>query len=78
MAYLIGLDQVKEIVSNPPTEHLAGFIGLIVFTAIFYGVFAWFREQACIAVCPYGRLQGVLLVKDSIVVAYDWLRGEPG
>jgi cytochrome c oxidase accessory protein FixG len=77
MAYLIGLDQVKEIVSNPPTEHLAGFIGLIVFTALFYGVFAWFREQACIAVCPYGRLQGVLLVKDSIVVAYDWLRGEP-
>jgi cytochrome c oxidase accessory protein FixG len=77
MAYLIGLDQVKEIVTQPPTEHLAGFIGLIVFTGIFYGVFAWFREQACIAVCPYGRLQGVLLVKDSLVVAYDWLRGEP-
>jgi cytochrome c oxidase accessory protein FixG len=77
MAYLIGIDQVKEIVTQSPTEHLAGFIGLIVFTAIFYGVFAWFREQACIAVCPYGRLQGVLLVKDSLVVAYDWLRGEP-
>jgi cytochrome c oxidase accessory protein FixG len=77
MAYLIGIDQVKEIVTQPPTAHLAGFSGLVVFTAIFYGVFAWFREQACIAVCPYGRLQGVLLVKDSIVVAYDWLRGEP-
>lgn len=77
MAYLIGIDQVKEIITQPPTAHLAGFIGLVVFTAIFYGVFAWFREQACIAVCPYGRLQGVLLVKDSIVVAYDWLRGEP-
>ncbi|MCW5909860.1 MAG: cytochrome c oxidase accessory protein CcoG [Cyclobacteriaceae bacterium] len=77
MAYLVGMDQVREIVSQPPTEHPAGFIGLIVFTGIFYGVFAWFREQACIAVCPYGRLQGVLLVKDSIVVAYDWLRGEP-
>lgn len=77
MAYLIGLDQVKEIVTQSPMEHLAGFIGLIAFTAIFYGVFAWFREQACIAVCPYGRLQGVLLVKDSLVVAYDWLRGEP-
>jgi cytochrome c oxidase accessory protein FixG len=77
MAYLIGIDQVKEIVTQPPTAHLAGFIGLIAFTAIFYGVFAWFREQACIAVCPYGRLQGVLLVKDSLVVAYDWLRGEP-
>lgn len=77
MAYLIGLDQVKEIVTQSPSEHMAGFIGLVVFTGIFYGVFAYFREQACIAVCPYGRLQGVLLVKDSIVVAYDWLRGEP-
>jgi len=77
MAYLIGIDTVKEIVSQPPTENLAGFIGLVAFTGIFYGVFARFREQACIAVCPYGRLQGVLLVKDSIVVAYDWLRGEP-
>jgi len=77
MAYLIGLEEVKEIVTQSPSEHMAGFMGLVVFTGIFYGVFAYFREQACIAVCPYGRLQGVLLVKDSIVVAYDWLRGEP-
>lgn len=77
MAYLIGMEQVKDIVSRPPAENMAGFIGLVAFTGIFYGVFAWFREQACIAVCPYGRLQGVLLGKDSIVVAYDWLRGEP-
>jgi cytochrome c oxidase accessory protein FixG len=77
MAYLVGIEEVKVIVSQSPTEHMAGFIGLLVFTGIFYGVFAYFREQACIAVCPYGRLQGVLLVKDSIVVAYDWLRGEP-
>ncbi len=77
MAYLIGIEQVQEIISKPPTENMAGFIGLVAFTGIFYGVFAWFREQACIAVCPYGRLQGVLLGKDSIVVAYDWLRGEP-
>lgn len=77
MAYLISVDEVIKIVSQPPSSHMAGFIGLVVFTAIFYGVFARFREQACIAVCPYGRLQGVLLVKDSLVVAYDWLRGEP-
>jgi cytochrome c oxidase accessory protein FixG len=50
---------------------------MIGFTAVFYWLFAFFREQACTAVCPYGRLQGVLLGKDSIVVAYDWLRGEP-
>jgi cytochrome c oxidase accessory protein FixG len=77
MAYLIGIEQTFEIVSQPPQEHLAGFIGLVAFTAVFYGVFARFREQACIAVCPYGRLQGVLLSKESIVVAYDWIRGEP-
>lgn len=77
MAYLIGIEEVITIVSQSPTEHMAGFIGLTAFTGIFYFVFAWFREQACIAVCPYGRLQGVLLGKDSIVVAYDWLRGEP-
>jgi cytochrome c oxidase accessory protein FixG len=77
MAYLIGLDQVIQIIQQPPAEHLSGFIGLIAFSGIFYFVFAWFREQACIVVCPYGRLQGVLLTKESIVVAYDWLRGEP-
>jgi len=77
MAYLIGVKEVKEIITQSPSTHMAGFIGLTVFTGIFYGVFARFREQACIVVCPYGRLQGVLLVKDSIVVAYDWLRGEP-
>lgn len=77
MAYLIGIDQTLEIVTKSPNENITGFLGLVGFTAIFYGVFARFREQACIAVCPYGRLQGVLLSKESIVVAYDWLRGEP-
>ncbi len=77
MAYLLGWQETKDIISQPPAEHLGGFIGLTVFTLIFYGVFARFREQACVVVCPYGRLQSVLLVKDSIVVAYDWLRGEP-
>lgn len=77
MAYLIGIDQVIEIVNQPPSEHWAGFLGLMAFTGIFYWVFSWFREQACVAVCPYGRLQGVLLDKKSIAVMYDWLRGEP-
>jgi cytochrome c oxidase accessory protein FixG len=77
MAYIIGVDETIAIVSQSPQEHIAGFLGLLSFTAIFYGVFARFREQACIAVCPYGRLKGVLLSKSSIVVAYDWLRGEP-
>lgn len=77
MAYLIGVDQVRDIVSQPPTAHLAGFIGLMAFTGVFLFVFSWFREQACIVVCPYGRLQGVLLDANSINVTYDHIRGEP-
>lgn len=77
MAYLIGIDQVMQVVSQPPQNNLAGFIGLGVFTFLFWGAFTYLREQACIAVCPYGRLQGVLLGKDSVVISYDFERGEP-
>lgn len=77
MAYLIGVDQVMEIISQPPSAHMSGFIGLMAFTGIFLFVFSWFREQACIVVCPYGRLQGVLLDASSINVTYDHVRGEP-
>jgi cytochrome c oxidase accessory protein FixG len=77
LAYLIGIENTAAIVKGPPSAHMPAFISLLAFTAIFYSIYAKFREQACIAVCPYGRLQGVLLTRESIVVAYDWLRGEP-
>jgi polyferredoxin len=77
MAYLIGVDEVLSIVAQSPAQHPAGLIGLAAFTGIFYLVFAKLREQACTVICPYGRLQGVLLMKETIVVAYDFLRGEP-
>jgi cytochrome c oxidase accessory protein FixG len=77
LAYLIGVESTMAIVAQTPMANLTGFITMIAFTGTFYFVFAKFREQACIAVCPYGRLQGVLLGRESIVVAYDWLRGEP-
>jgi cytochrome c oxidase accessory protein FixG len=77
MAYLVGIDETLNIVSNSPSEHLTGFIAVMVFSGVFYFVFSYFREQACTIVCPYGRLQGVLLDPNSIVVAYDYVRGEP-
>lgn len=77
MSYLIGVDETWKIIHQPPSQNYAGFAGMVGFTGIFYWIFAFFREQVCIAVCPYGRLQGVLLGKESIVVAYDWVRGEP-
>lgn len=77
LAYIIGVDELWKIVTDPPREHLAGLTAITFFSGAFYFVFAWFREQACTIVCPYGRLQGVLLDKNSIVVAYDHVRGEP-
>jgi len=76
LAYFIGSDILIQHVKEGPFVHLATFIKLLVFTGVFYFVFAWFREQACIIVCPYGRLQGVLLDNKSINVAYDYTRGE--
>jgi cytochrome c oxidase accessory protein FixG len=77
MAYLISMDEVLRYVHEGIAAHAATFIALIIFTTIFFFVYYWFREQVCIVVCPYGRLQGVLLDKNSIVVAYDYVRGEP-
>jgi len=76
LAYLMGSDQLFLMIQNGPLNHLSTFISLIIFTAVFYFVFVWFREQVCLIACPYGRLQGVLLDEKSIVVAYDYKRGE--
>jgi polyferredoxin len=77
LAYIIGMDAVLDIIRQPVSANPGGFGAMILFSGIFYGVFARLREQVCTTICPYGRLQSVLLVKDSIVVAYDHLRGEP-
>ncbi|WP_299680505.1 cytochrome c oxidase accessory protein CcoG [uncultured Tenacibaculum sp.] len=76
LAYIIGSDELLLYISNGPANHVSTFIVLLIFTGVFYFVFAWFREQVCIIACPYGRLQGVLLDNQSVVVAYDYKRGE--
>jgi len=76
LAYLISSDKLIQYISDGPLSHVSTLISLLIFTAVFYFVFAWFREQVCIIACPYGRLQGVLLDTKSIVVAYDHKRGE--
>jgi len=77
LAYLISMDEVLKIIREPVSQHWGGFMAMLVFSGAFYSVFARLREQVCTTICPYGRLQSVLLVKDSIVVAYDHVRGEP-
>ena len=66
-----------KLITDGPIAHLAGFIGIIAFSIVHYFVFAKLREQVCIIICPYGRLQGVLLDRNSIVISYDYKRGEP-
>lgn len=77
LAYIIGLDEVVRIATEPVQQNFGGFTSMILFSAAFYFVFSYLREQVCTTICPYGRLQGVLLDKNSIVVAYDYERGEP-
>lgn len=77
LAYIISSDELFKMIREPLREHKGTFVSLLIFTGIFYAVYAWFREQVCLIVCPYGRLQGVMTDKNSILVAYDYLRGEP-
>lgn len=76
LAYVIGSDELWKIQTDPINEHAVGLLSIIVFTTVFYMVFSRLREQVCTTICPYGRLQGVLLDPDSMVVAYDHVRGE--
>ncbi len=77
VSYIYSLDTLREFYAQGFAGHLGVLSVLLVFMLLFYGVFAFVREIVCTVVCPYGRLQEVLLDKDSIVVAYDYVRGEP-
>jgi cytochrome c oxidase accessory protein FixG len=77
LAFLLGMDTVLDYMRHSPAQHPVLFAVVLINTGVFYLVFSWFREQACIYMCPYGRLQGVLLDNDSLVIHYDHQRGEP-
>lgn len=77
LSYMIGWREVYRIASEPIAQHLGGFVALILFSIAFYGVFARLREQVCTSICPYGRMQSVLVDGDTIGVTYDVVRGEP-
>lgn len=77
LAYIIGVDGLIKIITEPIEAHLMGFISIVIFTALFYAVFAHVREIVCTTICPYGRFQGVLLDDQSMSVAYNVERGEP-
>jgi cytochrome c oxidase accessory protein FixG len=76
LAYIVGTEVLYTYVTHGPDKNIGLFVTLCIFTLVFYFVFAWMREQVCIIICPYGRMQSVLLDRKSMVVAYDFKRGE--
>lgn len=77
MSLFVSWPGLVAMVKGPPELHPEAFGWAVASTALIYGNFAFFREQLCLVLCPYGRLQGVLVDKDTINVGYDEKRGEP-
>lgn len=77
LSYFVGVETLSHWVVRGPSEHLGGFSVVMVTTGLVFFDFAYFREQMCTVICPYARLQSVLLDPKSLVIGYDSRRGEP-
>jgi cytochrome c oxidase accessory protein FixG len=77
MSFFVSWPGLLAMVKAPPAMHPQAFAWAVALTGLTYANFAFFREQICLVVCPYGRLQGVLVDRDTVVVGYDRKRGEP-
>ncbi|WP_297096156.1 cytochrome c oxidase accessory protein CcoG [uncultured Draconibacterium sp.] len=77
LMWFIGSERWIEMIQEPISQNISGFLVMLLVSAFFYWVYSFFREQICTMVCPYGRMQGVLLDSKSIAVTYDYVRGEP-
>ena len=77
LAYFVGREQLLDMIGSSPGANVATFTWAVVLTGIFYFNFFWFREQLCIVICPYGRLQSALQDRDTLLIGYDVKRGEP-
>ena len=77
LAYFISIPELWEHMKTSPTKHLSEFYFVLAFTAVFTFTFGWFREQFCIIMCPYGRIQSALTDDNTMVIGYDEKRGEP-
>jgi cytochrome c oxidase accessory protein FixG len=77
VAYFIPPRDLLHAMTGDPHEHWAAFLWVTVWTGLLYFNFAWFREQLCLVICPYGRAQSALVDADTLVIGYDDRRGEP-
>jgi cytochrome c oxidase accessory protein FixG len=77
LSYVRGTDAVLHALANPGEGARADLLFVAGFGLVFFWIFAWFREQACVLVCPYARFQSVLADARTSQVTYDQARGEP-
>lgn len=77
LGYFVPVRTVGPMLTEGPVKHPEAFVWLVAMAGVFFFDFAWFREQTCLAVCPYGRLQSSMTDPDTLVVGYDAVRGEP-
>ncbi len=77
VSYFMSLEGLYAAIQTGPGDHIFSFGVIIFFTVVLYGCFAFFREQFCIMMCPYGRLQSALSDDDTMIIGYDFQRGDP-
>jgi cytochrome c oxidase accessory protein FixG len=77
LAYFVSIPEVWGMMRAAPGRHWGLFVFMAAATGVIYFDFAWFREQLCVVLCPYGRLQSALTDEHTLVIGYDWARGEP-
>jgi cytochrome c oxidase accessory protein FixG len=77
LAYFVSVPEVWSMVRSSPSEHWSVFVFMMAYTSLTYFIFCWFREQVCIVICPYGRIQSALTDDNTVTIGYDGRRGEP-
>ena len=77
LAYFVSVPALWAMMRAAPLAHWSAFLFVFGSAGVLYVDFAWFREQLCIVLCPYGRLQSALIDDHSLVIGYDTRRGEP-
>ena len=77
LSYFVSLSHLYEMMHESPTHHAVAFGVVLFLTIALYFCFSWFREQFCVILCPYGRMQSALTDDNTVIIGYDAKRGEP-
>ena len=74
MWYFVPPEDFFKYIQNP-LEHKFLFIFWLGFTIALIAIVVFIKENFCIYMCPYSRVQSVLYDNDTIMTVYDYKRG---